>query len=202
MHRHAHPAKAHTTEEYAPLSLCLSHTHSASLSHTRTRARSHTRAVLSGAPLLDHSHLAKEVPAEGRESRSERETKGRRTVEGEERIGARGPAQGRGDPALCEEQKARDRRREEEKEKKRRGNRKRDHFQLQRSVSQHGQCTIPRHVILISLQSCVAGIFLILRLVLSNQLAVLLSHSVKAGDGGWAEGAWSAASLEESDAVR
>ncbi len=156
--------------------------------------------MLSGAPLLDHSHLAKEVPAEGRESQSE--TKGRRTVEGEERIGARGPAQGRRDPALCEEQKASGRRREEERGKKRRGNRKRDHFQLQRSVSQHGQCTIPRHVNLISLHTCVAGIFLILRVVLSKQLAVLLSHSVETGDGGWAEGSWSVASLEESGAVR
>lgn len=46
---------------------------------------------------------------EGRESQSE--TKGRRTVEGEEQIGARGPAQGRRDPAICEEQKAKNRRR-------------------------------------------------------------------------------------------
>lgn len=57
---------------------------------------------------------------EGRESQSERETKGRRTVEGEERIEARGPAQGRRSPALCEEQQARDRRREEERGKKKR----------------------------------------------------------------------------------
>lgn len=159
-----------------PLSLSLSPSRSRSLSlylsrspirplplphtriHTHTRARSHTRAVLSGSPLLDHSHLAQEVPEEGRESQSASETKGRRTVEGAEQIGARVPAQGRRDLTLCEEQKARDRRREEERGKKRRGNRKRDHFQLQRSVSQHGQCTIPRHVNPIFMHTCVAGI--------------------------------------------
>lgn len=59
----------------------LSHLHQ----HTHARAHSHTRAVLSKAPLLDLSHLAKEVPVEARES--QRETKERRTVEGEERIG-------------------------------------------------------------------------------------------------------------------
>lgn len=105
----------HTYTQALPLNLSLTHI------HTRTCSQSHTRAVLSGAPLLDHSHLTKEVPAEGRESQSERETKGRRTVEGEERIGARVPAQGRRDPALCEEQKARDRRREEERGKKEEG---------------------------------------------------------------------------------
>lgn len=138
---------------------------------------------------------------EGRKRQSEAETKGRRTVEGEERIGARGLAEGKRDPALCKEQKSRDRRREEERGKKRRGYRKRDHFQLQRSVSQHGQCTIPRHVNLISMHTCIAGIFLILRVLLSNQLAVLLSHSVRAGDGGWAEGSQRVTSLEESDVV-
>lgn len=55
---------------------------------------------------------------EGRKSQGERETKGRRTVEGEERIDSRGTAQARRDPALCEEQKERDRRREEERGKR------------------------------------------------------------------------------------
>ena len=103
-----------------PISFLLlphSYTHSGTPSqphphtNTRTRAYSHTRAVLSGVPPLDHGHLEKEVPAEARESQSE--TKGRRTGEGEERIGAQGPAKGRRDTALCEEQKERNRRREE-----------------------------------------------------------------------------------------
>ena len=38
---------------------------------------------------------------------------------------------------------------------------------------------------------------MIVGVVWSNQLAVLLSQSLKAGDGGWAEGSQREASLEE-----
>lgn len=78
------------------------------------------------------------------------------------------------------------------REEKRGGeNRKRDHFQLQRSVSQHGQCTIPRHVNPILMHTCTAGIFVIWCFVLSDWPRMLLSQCVtKAEDGGWAGSLW------------
>ncbi|KAI9539655.1 hypothetical protein NQZ68_005737 [Dissostichus eleginoides] len=52
----------------------------------------------------------------------------------------------------------------------------------------------------ISLLTCTAGIRLVLRVVLPNQPAVLLLHSVSRGWGVGLRGSWSAASLQERDA--
>lgn len=156
LNRHAQSSKSSKSTPIAfltlspSLTLTCTHTHpntpALPPSHTHTRAHPHTRAVLSKAPLLDLSHLAKEVPAEARESQSE--TKERRTVEGEERIGEKrtGLRKERHSALWRGESEEREEGGVERRKKKRRGNRKRNHFQLQPSVSQHGQCTIPRHV--------------------------------------------------------
>lgn len=87
------------------------------LSHTHTLTAIRAR-------LLDHSHLAEEDPRE-QEENGERETKGRRTEEGEERIGS-------GDGTRKERLNAcvKKRTRGTGGRRKKRRNRKRDHSRL------------------------------------------------------------------------
>lgn len=194
LYRHAPPSRAQTAEECTHLSLSLFSSHTQALlsfplSHTHVLALTRTQCCQEP---LDHSHLQKEVPAEARESQSE--TKGRRTADGEERI--RSGSRKERHSALWRAQSEEEEEGGVERKKKRRGNRKRDHFQLQRSVSQHGQCTIPRHVkpyLYAYLYNRFSS--LLLHGVPSNQLAVLLLHSVEAGMKGRGGVCWTAAWL-------
>lgn len=147
---------------------------STSPSRTRERtpvlagAHTHTRAVLSRSAAAAGPQPSRRGGSSG--GKRKPETKGRRTREGE----VASPRTERERAAHSgEEHRRRGTGRGRRNEgKERRGNRKRDHLQLQRSVAQHGQCTIPRHVNPFSLHTCVAGV---------------ASCAVRAGEGWHAE---------------